>query len=143
MTLPVELAEMLDREAPPGGRFIRSWLLPLGGDVAAKRETGEQFPFTLVQRYDGYEDSVTDHGYYQLDHFHSDYTKCEDYARRCKRRMLYLRDHPWTEVTVPEWGIATADRVRCELSPKHMEYGDGTIERFTSRFYVALRLVTV
>ncbi|MBU8833600.1 hypothetical protein [Mycolicibacterium goodii] len=143
MTLP---NEMLDRQAPPGIRFLRAWLLPLGS-AAGKRESGDMLPFTLIQRYAGAENEHTDYGYYQLDHLAKAmdgkpaFTACEDYARNCMRRLLYLRDHPWTEVEVPGWGVATADRVLCLESPHYDPYGDTTIERFISRYEIHLRLV--
>ncbi len=140
--------ELLDREAPPGVRFLRAWLLPLGG-AGSKREQDDSLPFTLLQRYDGFEDAVTDHGFYQLDHLASAtdgktaYTECDDYARLCTRRVLYLRDHPWTEVDVPGWGTATVDLVKCEESPHWEPYADPNIERFVSRYRIDLRLVVL
>ena len=155
MTLPAEFPfepdpgiELLDREAPPGVRFLRAWLLPLGGS-GARRLPGDSLPFTAIQRYDGFEDPWTLFGYYQLDHLacavdgKSAFTACEDYARLCTRRMLYLRDHPWTEVEVPEWGLVTADLVRCEESPHEVPFEDTDIVRMASRYRVDLRLVTV
>ncbi|MGE2733850.1 hypothetical protein [Mycolicibacterium vaccae] len=139
--------EMLDRTPPPGLRFLRAWLLPLGGAGASRDPKVDQLPFTLLQRYDGHEDLHTDHGYYQLDHLHTavdgktSYIACEDYANDCKRRLLYLRDHSWTEVDVPAWGPATADRVRCIESPHEEPYPDPAVTRMVSRFYIALRLV--
>jgi len=143
------VTELLDREAPPDIRFLRAWLLPVGGGAGAKRESGDLLPFTLFQKYDGWENEHTQYGFYQFDHLckamdgKTAYTACEDFARECKRRMLYLRDHPWTEVTVPGWGVATADRVRCIESPHYDPYGDTTIERFIARYEVQFRLVTV
>ncbi|AEL98175.1 head-tail adaptor [Mycobacterium phage BigNuz] len=143
------MIELLDREAPPDVRFLRAWLLPVGGGVGAKREPGDPFPFTLIQKFDGWENSHTQYGFYQFDHLavaadgKSAYTACEDYARTIKRRMLYLRDHPWTEVDVPGWGLATADRVRCTESPRHDPYNNTDVERFIARYSVHLRLVTV
>lgn len=139
---------MLDRTPPPGLRFLRAWLLPLGGVGAMRNPSVDPLPFTLLQRYDGHEDSHTDHGYYQLDHLaravggKTAFTACEDYADLCKRRILYLRDHSYTEVDVPGWGAATADVVRCIESPHWQPYADPAIARFVSRYYVDLRLVT-
>lgn len=149
MTLP---AELLDREAPPGIRFIRAWLLglPDTGAGASRDPKRDTLPFTIIQRYDGYEDKVTDVGFYQLDHLakadggKTAYTACEDYARLCNRRMLYLRDHTWTEVDVPGWGLATADLVKCRESPHDIgPYEDPAIVRLVSRYRVDLRLVNV
>lgn len=147
MTLP---PEMLDREAPPGVRFLAAWLDALPGGAGAQRIPGvDPLPFTLIQRYDGYEDAITDHGFYQLDHLAkagdgtTAFTECDDYSRLCKRRILYLREHLWTEVDVPGWGLATADMVRCDESPHPQPYGDPQIQRMVSRFAIDLRLVTV
>ncbi|WP_099024316.1 hypothetical protein [Mycolicibacterium palauense] len=147
MTLPVEL---FDREAPPGVRFLVAWLAALPGGAGAERQaTRDPLPFTELQRYDGHEDTVTDHGYYQLDHFaeavdgKTAFTACEEYSRLCKRRILYLRSHSWTEVDVPDWGLATADLVRCIESPHQQPYRDKQIVRMVSRYYLDLRLVTV
>lgn len=145
MTLPTELA-VRDRQAPPGVRFLRAWLLPLGG-AAVERLPGDPLPFTVIQRYDGHENEHTDYGYYQLDHLakasggKTAFTACEDYARLCLRRVMYLADCPWTEVDVPGWGAATADLVRCDEAPHPVPFGDSMIRRQTSRFRIDLRLV--
>lgn len=137
-------------QAPPGVSFLRAWLGPLGG-AGARRAQGESLPFTLIQRYDGHEDRVTDVGYYQLDHLagaasgKSAFTACDEYARLCTRRMTYLRDHPWTEVTVPGWDTITADFVEC-VEAAHdpgFPYTETGIERLVSRWRVDLRLVPV
>lgn len=142
--------ELLDREPPPGVRFIMAWLSALEGGCGAEREPSvDPLPFTLIQRYDGYEDRVTDVGFYQLDHLakavdgKTAYTACEEYSRLCKRRMLYLRDHTWTEVNVPGWGLATADLVKCRETPHEEPYADPNIVRMVARYRVDLRLVTV
>lgn len=147
MTLPLE-PELCDREAPPGARFLRTWLLPLGG-AGTERLAGDPLPFTVIQRYEGFQDRYTDFGYYQLDHLakaadgKTAYTACDDYARLCLRRVMYLADCPWTEVDVPGWGLASVDLVRCEESPHPEPYSDTSIRRQVSRFRVDLRLVTV
>lgn len=142
------MTDLLDREAPPPIRFLRAWLSPVAPHAGGIRGD-DPLPFTLIQRYDGFENEHTDYGFYQFDHLAQAmdgkpaYTACEDYARNCKRRMLYLRDHPWTEVAVPGWGIATADKVRCVESPHHDPYGNTTdVERFIARYAVDLRLVS-
>lgn len=145
MTQPIDL---LDRAPPPGVRFLRAWLAPLT-ESGAEREPENALPFTLIQRYDGWEDAVTDHGFYQLDHLakasdgKTAFTACEDYSRLCMQRILYLRDHSWTEISVPDWGQATADLVRCIESPRRKPYKDSSIVRMVSRFAIDLRLVTV
>lgn len=147
MTLPDEL---LDWEAPPGIRFIRAWLLGLPGTGAgAMRDPKHDvLPFTQIQRYDGRQDLITDVGFYQLDHLakatddKTAFTACEDYARLCTRRILYLRDHSWTEVNVPGWGLVTADFVACRESPHEEPYPDPAIARMVSRYRIDLRLVS-
>lgn len=146
MTLP---DEMFDREAPPGLRFLGAWIAPLGGAGARRDPKRDTLPFTLLQRYDGHQDKVTDRGFYQLDHLakadgsKTAYTACEDYARLVQRRILYLRDHTWTEVDVPDWGLATADFVK-EIESYHDEpFADPQIVRMVSRFQIDLRLVPV
>ena len=144
------MTELFDREAPPGVRFLTAWLSALDGGCGAEREpTVDPLPFTLIQRYDGGEDLITDRGYYQLDHLakavdgKTAFTACEDYSRLVRRRLLYLQDHKWTEVDVPGWGLATADKIHIFESHHPEPYVDPQIKRRVARLYLDLRLVTV
>ena len=141
VTLPFPLGGLLDREAPPGSRFLRAWLLPLGA-AGTVRESGDALPFTLIQSYYISDNEHTSYGFYQLDTLADGFTAAEDAARMRHRRVLYLRDFPATEVEVPDWGTATADLVRCVEAPRCEPYGDSKIWRFTARYRVDLRLVT-
>lgn len=143
------MTELLDYEAAPGVRFIRAWLDPLEGGAGAQRAAGEELPFTLIQRYDGTVGDRSDIGFYQFDHLaeatadKTAFTACEEYERRVIRRMLYLRRHPDTEVTVPGWGTATADRVRCVEHGIPVPYPDTKIARLVSRWEIHFSLTRI
>lgn len=132
----------------PGTRLLCVVLADLGG-VSIERKQTDPLPFTIIQRYDGHTDASTDHGFYQLDHLSSAadgmtaFTACEEYERRCFRRLMWFHDHPWAEVTVPGWGVATVDRIRCLERAVQVPYPVTGVERLVSRWTIHLRLERV
>ena len=143
MSLPLDTVR---RRAPSGLEILANYFLPYGAAGTGYNPDDDELPFRLVQRYDGVQGSATQRGYYQIDDLARDFTTAEEQGDRTLEAMVYLKEHPWTEIEIqdprnPAAKInVTVDYVRIDKIPTWDGYENPRIQRFISRYTVDLRV---
>lgn len=137
--------ELADENANDSEEVAIAWLAAIDGadQVSIKRPTGAPLPFRVVRRVAGTEDSIQlfDNPVVSVHTFAATEQACKDAAEITHRRMLYLAQHPETDIELGDGRIVNVEAMRTFLSPMWEDYTAERIYRKVARYQFALSFV--
>lgn len=120
------------RRYPDVQRLLVDELEGLAGAGRTGIETpvnlADVLPFVRVMRVGGFSDRLNDRATVDVDVFSSTYTAGELLAERVRQHLVG-----------PPPPVVLLDRVDCEIAPRELPWGDGTVRRWNATYLVTSR----
>ncbi|OBB15050.1 hypothetical protein A5761_15015 [Mycolicibacterium setense] len=137
------MTELYELDSPDEEDFVTSWMQPVMRS-AVERDLDGELPFCEVTFIDGDDDSDvgTSDPVIQLD-FYARGAKAAKAASRQGHRRMNLLFQTGADVTLSDGTVANADFGGCLVRPFRMPYEHDLIVRYTARYELGLRYVTV
>lgn len=134
---------LYDQDSPDEEDFVTCWMQPVMR-TAVERDLDDQLPFCEVTFIDGDDDADagTADPVIQLDYYDRGAEAAKAAAKRGHRRMNLLF-RTCATVTMSDGTLASPDFGECLIRPFRMPYEHDLIVRYTARYQLGLRYVTV
>lgn len=120
------------RRFPDVQRLLVDELETLAGDGRTAIETptnlADVLPFVRVLRVGGFSDRINDRATVDIDVFAATYGAAELLAERVRQHLVG-----------PPPPVTLFDRIDCEIAPRELPWGDGTVRRWNATYLVTSR----
>lgn len=131
--------DILDTAPPNVEETIVAWLADLGR-AGVLRKPADELPFRLVHRVTG-TDNLTigsDDAVVSVHTFDTTMAGASAEADRTHQRMMYLAQHPLTNIELTDGATANVDYVNTVEKPTYEDFKDPNVFRYVARYRVGL-----